>query len=102
MKFHTLQHQHLHAFTISIPISGKNIRKSLPKQWITQVNDTHVNTDVEQRSPTMSSISSLPQSSPILSSDKPSNRTNSLKVRRILKIFKIFNGKIFQQICALV
>ncbi|VDK72506.1 unnamed protein product [Onchocerca ochengi] len=74
----TRKHQHLRAFTISIPTVGKNIRKSLPKQWIMQVNAAYM--DVEPRSPTMSGISSIPPSPPI-SSHKPPNETNSPKFR---------------------
>lgn len=83
-----LQHQHLRAFTISIPTVGKNIRKSLPKQWIMQVNAAYM--DVEPRSPTMSGISSIPPSPPI-SSHKPPNETNSPKVRGVLNISKYLN-----------
>ncbi|CAG9537322.1 unnamed protein product [Cercopithifilaria johnstoni] len=72
--------QYLRAFTISVPTDGKNNRDSLPKQWITQVNDTHMDMDMEQRSPTMSGISSISQSSPLSSAHKPPNRTNSLKL----------------------
>uniref|UniRef100_A0A0R3RY82 ULP_PROTEASE domain-containing protein n=1 Tax=Elaeophora elaphi TaxID=1147741 RepID=A0A0R3RY82_9BILA len=77
-KLDKLQHENSRAFTISIPIGGRNTRTSLPKQWITQVNDTHA--DAEQPSPTMSDISSLPQTPPISSSNKSSNRTNSLRL----------------------
>ncbi|EFO19765.1 hypothetical protein LOAG_08727 [Loa loa] len=66
------------AFTMSIPTAGKNIRNSLPKQWIMQENDTHV--DMEQRSLTISGISSLPPSPSLSSSHKPPNRTNSLRL----------------------
>lgn len=85
-KFYTLQRQHLRPFTISVPNAGKNIRNSLPKQWIMQINDAHVDVDVEPRSPTISATASIPPSSPILSSDRPPNRTNSLRVRGILNI----------------
>ncbi|EJW74821.1 hypothetical protein WUBG_14273 [Wuchereria bancrofti] len=66
--------RHLQSFTVS---AGKNIRNSLPKQWLTRVNDTHVN--VEGRSATMSGMSSVPPSPP-MSSHKPPNRTNSLRM----------------------
>ncbi|VDO37611.1 unnamed protein product [Onchocerca flexuosa] len=84
----TRKHQHLRGFTISIPTVGKNIRKSLPKQWIMQVNAAQMG--AEPRSPTMSGISSIPPSPPI-SSHKPPNRTNSPKVPGILSISTYLN-----------
>ncbi|KAL3984693.1 hypothetical protein ACH3XW_35600 [Acanthocheilonema viteae] len=72
--------QNLRAFTISLSTDRKNIRNSLPKQWIMKVNDTHVGMDVEQRSPTMSGISTISQSSQISSSHKPPNGTNNLRL----------------------
>nr|CRZ26423.1 Bm7393 [Brugia malayi] len=66
--------RHLRPFTVS---AGKNIRSSLPKQWLTRVNDTYVN--VERRSAAMSGMSSVPPSPP-MSSHKPRNRTNSLRI----------------------
>uniref|UniRef100_A0A1I8ESU6 Uncharacterized protein n=1 Tax=Wuchereria bancrofti TaxID=6293 RepID=A0A1I8ESU6_WUCBA len=73
-----LQQRHLQSFTVS---AGKNIRNSLPKQWLTRVNDTHVN--VEGRSATMSGMSSVPPSPP-MSSHKPPNRTNSLRLKSVI------------------
>ncbi|VDN06512.1 unnamed protein product [Thelazia callipaeda] len=69
--------RHLQALTISIPAVRRGTRHSLPKQWSTQVNTTHIGTDVESPSPTMSGISSIPPSPPISSatsiSQKPPN-----------------------------
>uniref|UniRef100_A0A915PIP7 Uncharacterized protein n=1 Tax=Setaria digitata TaxID=48799 RepID=A0A915PIP7_9BILA len=67
-------HQHLRPFTVSIPTAGKNIRNSIPKQWIIQTNGTYVN--VEPPSPTMSDISSIP-ASPSLVSSSPNRKSNS-------------------------
>ncbi|KAM3717423.1 Protein translocase subunit SecA [Dirofilaria immitis] len=67
-------HQYLREPTISIPTTRKNIGDGLPKQWIIQVNakkNVHATTK-----PTMSGISSIPPS-PLISSHKLSNRTNS-------------------------
>ncbi|KAK6107409.1 hypothetical protein QQG55_28060 [Brugia pahangi] len=66
--------RHLRPFTVS---AGKNIRSSLPKQWLTRANDTYVN--VEGRSATMSGMSPVPPSPP-MSSHKPPNRTSSLRI----------------------
>ncbi|VDK86112.1 unnamed protein product [Litomosoides sigmodontis] len=76
-----LTNDKMRAFTTSAPINEKNACNTLPKQWLTHVNDTYTDSDVEQpRLLITSKISSVPHALPTSSSSHmhPS-RTNSLR-----------------------